>query len=109
LWNACLHHDVVGATEERAMADHPTGNPDLIRQHKAVQHQGDQELHGADAKGRDVEARDETLARANVAGVSKPSSELAKRPPQIKPATEPSAETEAGGDAGAGGSANAGP
>ena len=30
------------------MSDHPTGNPDLIKQHKNIQQQGDRDLSNLD-------------------------------------------------------------
>lgn len=92
------------------MADHPTGNPDLIQQHKAIQRQGDQELKGGETKGKEAPGlEDDALPEERSAGVVQPHDGSRTRLPSMKPATEPEIEGEAGGEAFTDAGANPGP
>jgi hypothetical protein len=96
------------------MADHPTGNPDLIQQHKAIQRQGDQELKGGETKGKEApgledDALPDALPEERSAGVVQPHDGSRTRLPSMKPATEPEIEGEAGGEGSTGAGPNPGP
>ena len=92
------------------MPDHPTGNPDLIHQHKVIQRQGDQELKGAEPKGKDTPGLDEdALPEERAAGVVKPDDGSKPHLPSMKPATKPDIDGEAGGEGSTGAGANSGP
>ena len=91
------------------MPDHPTGNSDLIHQHKAIQRQGDQELRGAEPKGKDTPGLDESdLPDERVAGVVKPGTSPPHLP-KMKGGTDDEVDGEASGEASTGAGANPGP
>ena len=79
------------------MADHPTGNPVLIQQHKAIQRQGDQELKGGEAKGQEAPSL-EVDGLPEERSVVQPDDGSRTRLPSMKPATEPEIHGEAGGE-----------
>ena len=92
------------------MPEHPTGNPDLIHQHKIIQRHGDQELHGAEPKRKGAFGlKEDDLSEARAAGVVKPDDGSAPRLPKMKGATDPEIDGEASGDASTGAGANPGP
>jgi len=89
------------------MPDHPTGNPDLIHQHKVLQRQGDQELNGAETKGKDLP--DAVGGDEREAGIVIPDDGSKKHLPKMKPATDHDVEGESGGEGSTGAGANQGP
>ncbi len=91
------------------MPDHPTGNPDLIHQHKVLQRQGDAELKGAEPAGKDAPGLEQDeLPEERVAGVVKPD-RGSPRLPAMKP-SHPDDETGGGsGEGNESGGAAAGP
>ena len=92
------------------MSPHPSGNPDLIRQHKVIQRQGDQELKGAEPKGKDTPELDEDdLPSERTAGVVKQDDGSRPHLPKMKPATSGEIDGEASGEGSTGAGANPGP
>jgi hypothetical protein len=92
------------------MPDHPTGNPDLIHQHKAIQRQGDRELKGGEPKGKDTPSPDENgLPEQRTAGVVKSDNAAPPQLPMMKGATDDEVDGEASGEASTGAGANPGP
>jgi hypothetical protein len=92
------------------MATHPTGNTDLIHQHKATQRQGDRELNGAEPKGKDAPGlQKDALPDERAAGVVRPDDGSKARLPSMKPATGPEIDGEATGQGSTGAGANPGP
>ena len=82
------------------MPDHPSGNPDLNHQHKVIQRQGDQELKGAEPKGKDTAGLDETdLPEERAPGVVKPDDGSAPHLPRMKGVTDDEIDGEGGGEA----------
>jgi hypothetical protein len=91
------------------MPNHPSGNPDLIHQHKVIQRQGDQERNGAEVKGKDSPGLEEKdIPEERTAGVVKPNGGQAHLP-AMKPATKPEIDSEAGGEGATGAGGNPGP
>ena len=92
------------------MPDHASGNPDLIHQHKVIQRQGDQELKGAEPKGKAAPGLDgDAVSEERVAGVVKPDDGSKPHRPAMKPATGPEIDGEAGGEGSTGSGADPGP
>ena len=96
--------------KEVPIPDHPTGNSNLIHQHKVIQRQGDQELRGGEPKGKDAPGLDERdeddLPEELAEGVVKPDDGSKPHLPSMKPATsskEPAGEASGEGGTGAGG------
>jgi len=71
--------------KEQPMPGHPHGNPDLIRQHKAVQRNGDQDLKGGEPRDKVIREPDEDGApEERIAGIVKPDDGSRPHPPRMK-------------------------
>jgi hypothetical protein len=91
------------------MPNHPMGKTDLIQRHKAIQRQGDQELNGAEPKGKDTPSLDESdLPNERAAGVVKPDTSPPHLP-KMKGATDDEVDGAASGEASTGAGANTRP